>query len=172
MTAVIVFLPCISAPSALALALAARGNSPACTARHGENADLRAGSAVYGGLLGKGGFSPDLSVLIYKMGVRRAPAHLVLPQQAFAVIFEVKLRPHAWARENAQSMSAVVAVSDQRTGGRLHVTASRNAPCGPSHPAQVLCQARLEGFYLLTSWLQRWLRQLLRTWREFESFLP
>lgn len=55
-----------------------------------------------------------------------APAHLILLQQALAVIFYVEQEPQGWEVENAQSLLAIIIVSHPENQGTLHVKAAEN----------------------------------------------
>ena len=114
---------------------------------------------------GKAAFSPDLNLLICEMGVRIAPAHLVLLGQA---------PPQGRAEENAGSLPMTTLSAIQRTKGKLHVKAAESGPRGtvftlPVSPDGDAVPALAGGVLtFLTSWLQRLLRRLvLKTSRKF-----
>lgn len=55
-----------------------------------------------------------------------APVHLILLQQALAMIFYVEQEPQGWEVENAQSLLAIIIVSHPENQGTLHVKAAEN----------------------------------------------
>lgn len=152
--------------SALPLALTAYKSNTAYTAHHGSGkqditgvkstADLSRMQTYVLNLpftvcsWGKAVFPLDLSDLICEIGVRLVLAHLMLLQQASAVIFTYPMKIN---HRKSIGVSNYHCQLFQRTMGKLHVMSRKkwtvlHSSCSPSHLMGMLCQLRVGGILL------------------------